>query len=141
MLHRAFLAIALICWAGAACGGSVVDAAGRSVDVPDQVTRVLPAGPPAAILLAAVAPDLMLGWTSPVSNDARALLASETARLPQVARLTGREDVTNKVVVLKPDLILDYGTITPRHVDLSKATQQRTGIPTVLLAGIHSLQP
>jgi iron complex transport system substrate-binding protein len=135
MLRRAFLGILLLCWGGAAFAGTVVDATGRSIEVPDQVARVLPAGPPAAILLAAVAPDLMLGWTSPASDNARALLAPEAAKLPQVPRLTGRDDVTDRIVALKPDLILDYGTIAPRYIDLAKATQQRTGIPTVLLDG------
>jgi iron complex transport system substrate-binding protein len=135
MLRRAFIAVSLLCWAGAAFGATVVDATGRSVVVPEQIRRVLPAGPPAAILLAAVAPDLMLGWTSPVPDNARALLSPEAARLPQVPRLTGRDDVTDKLIALKPDLILDYGTIAPRYIDLAKATQQRTGIPTVLLDG------
>jgi iron complex transport system substrate-binding protein len=135
MLRCAFLAMSLLCWAGAALGGTVVDATGRSIKVPDHVARVLPAGPPAAILLAAVAPDLMLGWTSPVSDNARALLSPNAARLPQVPRLTGQDDVIDQIAALKPDLILDYGTIAPRYVDLAKATQQRTGIPTVLLDG------
>jgi iron complex transport system substrate-binding protein len=135
MLRRAFLAVLLLCCAGAAWGATVIDATGRSVDVPEHVARVLPAGPPAAILLAALAPDLMLGWTSPVSDNARALLSPEAARLPQVPRLTGRDDATDKIAALKPDLILDYGTIAPRYIDLAKATQQRTGIPTVLLDG------
>src|SRR5215472_2774380 len=135
MLRRACLVLALLCWTGTAWGGTVVDATGRSVDVPDLISRVLPAVPPAAIWLSAVAPDLMLGWTSPVSDNARELLSPEAAKLPQVPRLTGRDDVTDKVAALKPDLILDYGTIAPRYVDLAKATQQRTGIPTVLLDG------
>ncbi len=135
MLRRALLAVSLLWWSGAALAGTVVDATGRSVELPERIARVLPAGPPAAILLAALAPDLMLGWTSPVSDDARALLAPEAARLPQVPRLTGRDDVTDKIAALKPDLILDYGTVAPRYADLAKATQQRTGIPTVLLDG------
>ena len=157
MLRRAILAISLLCWAGPALGGTVVDATGRSIEVPDQVTRVLPAGPPAAIPLAAVAPDLMIGRTSPVSDNARALLSPEAARLPQVPRLTGRDDVTDKIAALKPDMILDHSTIAPRYVDLAKgscsarsgnvctiapryvdlakATRQHTGIPTVLLDG------
>ena len=135
MLRRAFLAMSLLCWAGTALCGTVVDATGRRVDVPDHVTRVLPAGPPAAILLAALAPDLMLGWTSPLPDNARALLSPQAARLPLVPRLTGREDVADKIAALKPDLILDYGTTTSRYVDLAEATQQRTGIPTVLLDG------
>jgi iron complex transport system substrate-binding protein len=135
MVRRAFLAMLLLCWAGAALGSTVVDATGRSIVVPEHIMRVLPGGPPAAIVLAAVAPDLMLGWTSPVSDDTRALLALEAAKLPRVPRLTGRDDVTDKITALKPDLILDYGTIAPRYIELAKAMQQRTGIPTVLLDG------
>ena len=135
MLRRALFALSLLWWCGPALTGTVVDATGRSVAVPEQIARVLPAGPPAAILLAALAPDLMLGWTSPVSDGARAYLSPEAARLPQVPRLTGREDATEKIVALKPDLILDYGTVAPRYADLAKATQQRIGVPTILLDG------
>jgi iron complex transport system substrate-binding protein len=135
MLRRTLLAMSLLCWAGAAQAGTVVDATGRSVEVPERIARVLPAGPPAAILLAALAPDLMLGWTSPVSDNARALLAPEAGKLAQVPRLTGRDDVVDKIVALKPDLILDYGTIGPRYIDLAREAQQRTGIPTLLLDG------
>ncbi|HET7880919.1 MAG TPA: ABC transporter substrate-binding protein [Acetobacteraceae bacterium] len=135
MLRRAFFAVSLLWCTGTAFAATVTDATGRSVEVPEHVTRVLPAGPPAAILLQALAPDLMLGWTSPVPDNARALLSPEAAKLPQVPRLTGREDVTDKIAALKPDLILDYGTIAPRYTDLAKATQQRTGVPTVLFDG------
>jgi iron complex transport system substrate-binding protein len=38
--------------------GTVTDSAGRAIKIPDRVTRVFPAGPPAAITLYTVAPDL-----------------------------------------------------------------------------------
>ncbi len=135
MLRRIFLLLILLGWSGAASAADIVDATGRSVTVPTQIHRVLPAGPPAAVLLAAIAPDLMIGWPSPISSQARALLSPEAAGLPQVPRLTGREDVTDKIIGLKPDLIVDYGTVSPRYSELARATQQRTGIPTILLDG------
>jgi len=135
MLRRIFVLLILLSWSAAALAADVVDATGRTVAVPSQIRRVLPAGPPAAVLLAAVAPDLMIGWPSPVSAQARALLSPEAASLPQVPRLTGRADVSAKIVALKPDLILDYGTVSPRYSDLAQATQRRTGIPTILLDG------
>lgn len=141
MLRWAFLVLSLLSWSGTAWGGAVVDASGRSVTVPEQIERVVPAGPPAAILLAAVAPDLMLGWPSSLPDKARSLLAPEAAKLPQVPRLTGQDDVIDKIVALKPDLILDYGTVSPRYADLARATQQRTGIPTLLLDGSLSQIP
>jgi len=140
MLGRWFLVLSLL-WSGATLAAEVTDATGRAVQVPDHVTRVLPAGPPAAILLAAVAPDLMLGWPSPVTGGTRALLNPVAATLPQIPRLTGREDVTAQIQALRPDLILDYGTVSPRYSELAQMTQQRTGVPTILLNGSLSESP
>jgi len=117
MLGRWFLVLSLL-WSGATLATEVTDATGRAVQVPDQVARVLPAGPPAAVLLAAIAPDLMLGWPSPIPDGTRALLAPVAAKLPQIPRLTGREDVVEKIQALKPDLIVDYGTVSPRYAEL-----------------------
>jgi iron complex transport system substrate-binding protein len=135
MPRRAFLVLTLLCWSGIAAANTVVDSTVRTVQVPGHVTRVLPAGPPAAVLLEALAPDLMLGWPEPLSPEARAYLPPQAANLPQVPRLTGHADVTASIVALHPDLIVDYGTVSPRYSDLARATQQKTGIPTVLLDG------
>jgi iron complex transport system substrate-binding protein len=134
MVGRALLVLAML-WTGLAQAAGVTDATGRTVEMPDHILRVLPAGPPAAVLLEALAPDLMVGWTSDLSHDARALLAPVAAGLLQVPRLTGAADVADKVAALKPDLILDYGTVSPRYVDLVRATQEKTGVPTILLDG------
>jgi len=140
MLRRAFLALALMS-SGAAFADDIVDATGRGVRVSERIHRILPAGPPAAVLLAAVAPDLMLGWPMPLSPEAREFLPAELAHLPQIPRLTGHEDVVSDVMALKPDLIVDYGSTSPRYAELAQATQQRTGIPTVLLDGALARTP
>jgi iron complex transport system substrate-binding protein len=134
MLRSLILLLPLV-WSGAVLAAEVTDSTGRVVQVPDHVTHVLPAGPPAAVLLEAIAPDLMVGWTGAVSEDARALLAPAAAKLPQIPRLTGRDDVTDKIKALHPDLIIDYGGVSPRYFDLAEKTQQRTGIPTLLFNG------
>ncbi len=134
MRWRTILALLLL-WSGVASAAEIADATGRTVTVPDNIAHILPAGPPAAVLLASIAPDLMIGWPSALPEAARVLLAPPADKLPQVPRLTGRDDVTEKVKALKPDLILDYGTVSPRYADLARATQQSTGIPTILLDG------
>jgi iron complex transport system substrate-binding protein len=134
-MHSRVILVVVMLWSGGAFAAGVVDATGRSVDVPDHVVRVVPAGPPAAVLLEAIAPDLMAGWPSPVSKDARAMLSPDAAKLPQIPRVTGRADVSEDIKALKSDLILDYGNVSPRYADLAQATQQRTGIPTILLDG------
>jgi iron complex transport system substrate-binding protein len=134
MRGRAILLLVMM-WSANAAAAQIVDATGRTVQVPDHIVHVIPAGPPAAVLLEAIAPDLMAGWPFPLSADARALLSPEAAKLPQIPRVTGHEDVSRQLDTLKPDLILDYGTVSPRYADLARATQQRTGIPTILLDG------
>ncbi|MBV9811525.1 MAG: iron ABC transporter substrate-binding protein, partial [Acetobacteraceae bacterium] len=44
--------VALVLRAAPAMAVDVVDATGRTVAIPDEIHRVLPAGPPAAVLLA-----------------------------------------------------------------------------------------
>ncbi len=133
MLRRLIFILPLLC-SVMASAAEVIDSTGRTVRVPDEVPHVLPAGPPAAILLAAIAPDLMVGWPGPLSGEAKALLP-DNANHPRIPRLTGRDDVTDKIKALKPDLIIDYGEVTPRYFELARATQEKTGIPTLLFSG------
>jgi iron complex transport system substrate-binding protein len=132
---RLLLSMLLLCLAGAAQAAEVKDATGRSVDVPEHVARVLPAGVPAEVLLTALAPDLMLGVVHPLSAEARAALWPEAARLPQVPRLTGRQDVSDAVRKLHPDLIVDYGDVTPGYIALAKSTEAKLGVPVLLFDG------
>ncbi len=63
--RRALLAggLAALAAAPAQAERAVPDATGRRVAVPDRIARVFPAGPPAAILLYTVAPELLAGGT------------------------------------------------------------------------------
>ena len=85
--------------------------------------------------MAALAPDLMVGWPHAPSPVARMWLPDATAGLPTVPMLTGRQDVTGQVAALNPDLILDYGAVNPRYAQIIEAVQAKTGIPAVLLDG------
>ena len=121
----------------ARAAGTIHDAAGRSVTVPDRVTRVFPAWPPAAILLYTLAPDLLLGWTRANRAEECAFLLPEICARPEVGRLTGRGNSANleSVLALKPDLILDVGSTTATYVSLATRVQEQTGIPYALLDG------
>jgi len=56
---------------------------------------------------------------------------------PEVGRITGRGNTANLEVVLalKPDLILDVGSVNPTFVSLAARVQEQTGIPYALLDG------
>lgn len=116
---------------------TVTDAAGRAVPIPARVTRVFPAGPPAAILLYTLAPDLLLGWPRANRAEECEFMLPDVCARPEVGRITGRGNTANLEVVLahKPDLILDVGSINPTFVSLATRVQEQTGIPYALLDG------
>jgi iron complex transport system substrate-binding protein len=120
-----------------ACGATVTDAAGRAVPIPAKVERVFPAGPPAAILLYTLAPDLLLGWPRANRPEECVYMLPEICARPEIGRITGRGNTANLEVVLalKPDLILDVGSTNPTFVSLAARVQEQTGIPYALLDG------
>jgi iron complex transport system substrate-binding protein len=115
----------------------VTDAAGRAITIPEKVDRIFPAGPPAAILLYTLAPELLLGWTRSPEPGQCAFLGLGACDKPEVGRLTGRGNTTNLEVLLnlKPDLVLDVGTINDTYVSLATRVQEQSGIPYALLDG------
>jgi iron complex transport system substrate-binding protein len=116
---------------------TVTDGAGRAVPVPERVERVFPAGPPAAIFLYTLAPQLLIGWPRANRPEEREFLLPDVGGRPEVGRITGRGNTANLEVVLalKPDLILDVGSVSPTYVSLAERVQQQTGIPYALLDG------
>jgi iron complex transport system substrate-binding protein len=141
VLHRrgliAGLSAALLASRAAAAAASVTDAAGRAIRIPVRVARVFPAGPPAAILLYTLAPELLIGWPRANRPEECAFMLPEVCRRADVGRLTGRGNTANLEVVLalRPDLILDVGSTRPTFVSLAERVQEQTGIPYALLDG------
>src|SRR5262245_1391540 len=116
---------------------TVKDATGRSIPVPEKVERVFPAGPPAAILLYTLAPDLLLGWPRANRPEECLYMLPDVCTRPEVGRITGRGNTANleSVIALKPDLILDVGSTGGTFVSLAERVQQQTNIPYALLDG------
>jgi len=115
----------------------VVDAAGRTIAVAGPVRRVFPAGPPAAIMIYTLAPDLLLGWPRANRPPEREFLLPEVGARPEIGRITGRGNSANleRVLALRPDLILDVGATSPTFVSLAERVERQTGIPYALLDG------
>src|SRR5262245_51269412 len=113
LLHRRALlsGIAAALLAPGAHAASVTDSAGRPVSVPARVARVFPAGPPAAVLLYTLAPDLLLGWPRANTPQECAFLIPDVCARPEIGRVTGRGNTANleSVLGMRPDLILDVG--------------------------------
>jgi iron complex transport system substrate-binding protein len=109
----------------------------------DRIEKVFAAGPPASILLYMLAPDKMTGWPNPLTPEERPYIAPQYRDLPALGRLTGRGGTANLEVVLKvkPDLILDFGSVRDTYASLADNVQEQTKIPYVLIDGRFDATP
>ena len=115
----------------------MTDSAGRQVELPQKIARVLAAGPPASVLLYTLAPEKMVGWVRTPSPTEKTFLTERVRELPEYGRLTGRGGTANLEVVIKfaPDLIIDVGSVGPTYVSLADNVQAQTKISYILLDG------
>lgn len=145
----------LFSWLGAAClvamfalpglaeQRSFTDVTGRQIQVPDDPSRVFAAGPPASVLLYALKPESMLGWVIPLNLGEHMLMHPQAAELPILGRLTGRGDTLNLEVLLaqRPDLIVDYGSVSDTYIDLAERIEDQIGLPYALIDGSFAQMP
>src|SRR5262245_44496752 len=122
---------------------TVVDSAGRQVEVPAKIDRVFVAGGPASVFVYTLAPEKLLGWNRPLTPQERAYIPPRYANLPTLGRLTGSGHTANVEVVLasRPDVIIDYGVVNPTYISLADRVQQQTGVPYLLFDGRLSRIP
>ena len=106
-MRAALLALALLSFPALA-QREMLDDVGRYVVVPERVERVYAAGPPAAVLVFAIDPEKLLGWTRAFRPEEAQFLPEKYRDLPEVGRLTGRGNTANVEVLLKarPDLVV-----------------------------------
>jgi len=145
--RRALLAAALAPWVGwagwarAQAADTLLSRHGRPV--PPSPRRVFAAGPPAAVLVAALAPGQLLGWPYTLPEGSQAVLSPELACLPVLGRLAGRGSTMSieALLALRPDLIIDAGTVDDHHRSTAERVAAQTGIPYVLVDGRLAQSP
>lgn len=126
-----------------AAARSITDSAGRTVEVPDSVNTVFAAGPPASILVYVLKPEALTGWPRTLRRAERDYIAEAYRDLPETGRLTGRGGEANLEAVLqvKPDLIIDFGSVRDTYIDLANRVQKQIGIPYILIDGRFEKTP
>jgi iron complex transport system substrate-binding protein len=122
--------------------GSIIDATGRRVEIPGKVERVLPAGQPAAAIVYALAPQKMLGWPRKPNPAGMAFLVPEVRELPEIGTLLREGKVNDAAIAtMKPDLIVDYGSLAPDYLEAAKQAQERTGVSYIVFDGALEKTP
>lgn len=109
------------------------DSTGRSVNVPEEITRVAVTGPLAQIVVFSAAPEKLVALANEWSADAEGYIEPVYYELPILGQLYGGSSDMNVEELAKaaPQVIIDVGeTKTDMASDLD-SIQNQTGIPTV----------
>ncbi|MFQ6371671.1 ABC transporter substrate-binding protein [Shewanella sp. YIC-542] len=104
---------------------------------PERIQRVLSAGAPADMLLLALAPHLLAGLSSFELHQGYPWFSKEIGQLPKLGRLAGRASTLTleRLLTLKPQLILDCGNVNDTYRSAAKRTVAQTKIPYLLVSG------
>ena len=115
----------------------LVDSTGRTQEVAAPLSVVVPAGAPAQILLQAIAPRKLGALVEGFAPEHVIYVDAKVAALPQIAMLS-RSSAPGDVAAaaaLKPGLVVDYGSLSPRYVAADEKIADELKVPAVLFSG------
>jgi iron complex transport system substrate-binding protein len=127
-----FLALPIVC-PGVADAREISDMAGRTVRVPDTITKVYAPSPYATYIMYAVDPGLMAGLIFPLKEEDRKYLHKGVHGLPVIGSLFGQGRTANIETLLKakPDLLLMWSDRKSPNSPRSEETLKKLNIPYV----------
>jgi len=118
------------------------DDCGREVLLPEQITRIVPTGPVAQIMLYTIAPEQFVGLAAKWNNTAQGIVPEEYLSLPYFGQLYNTANLNVEELALAgPQVIIDIGQTMSGGVEDMDLLQQQTNIPTVFLAASLESMP
>lgn len=118
------------------------DDCGREVEVPGEITSIVPSGSMAQIVLYALAPEMFTGLAAEWGSNAQGIIAEDQFSLPVFGTLYASADLNVEELALTgPQLIIDIGEAKKTVVEDMDALQEQTGIPSVFISSTLETMP
>ncbi len=112
-----------------------IDDAGRSVELPEEISRIVPSAAMSQIILQTLAPEMFVGLASDLQEEARGIVEDSLFALPDLGSLYAGGDLNiEELAKAEPQLIIDMGEKKPSTTEDMDALQKQTLIPTVFLS-------
>lgn len=112
-----------------------VDDAGRTVEIPANIERVVPSGFTAQQALLSICPDKMVGLASELNEDQLAVFGSKFADYPIFGSVLGSSDTLNREALgnADPQIIIDFGEAKGNVAESLDDLQNQLGIPCIFV--------
>lgn len=110
------------------------DSCGREVELPAEIERIVPMGPPAQMMLLSLAPEKVVGVTQKLNEKEIKYFGKETADLPEFGSFYGSEDLNKEALLAaQPQVIIDMGEAKNGNKEDLDGLQEQLGIPTIFI--------
>ncbi len=109
------------------------DSLGREVEVPAQITRIVPSAPLGQMYLYALCPEYFVGTADEWNEEFRAFMADSYPDLPVVGQLYGGKGELNleTLAMTDPQVIIDVGESKKGTAEELDGLQEQLNIPCV----------
>ncbi|MFY9143025.1 ABC transporter substrate-binding protein [Sulfuricurvum sp.] len=110
----------------------IIDDYGRSVQLPDKVTKIYAASPPLTMSLLAFDPSLVAALNTPFKEEQKPFVGAAASK-PVAGGYFGQGQTPNfeNLAAIRPDVILMWGKATGAESQLKKITM--LGIPVLMI--------
>ena len=139
-----FLAMLLLClMAAPALAKDFTDDSGRTLSLPDSITRMAVTGQYAQIVGFALAPDTLVGLVSEWDAGSEAYIDEQYQSLPLLGQLYGGKGNMNleQIALSAPQIVLDVGETKQGVAEDLDALSDQLGIPFVHIGMTVSTAP
>lgn len=121
---------------------SFTDTTGRTVELPTDITRIVPSGSLAQMALFALAPDKFVGITSAWTDLNKQYIDTRYLDLPVLGQFYGQNNLNlEEVAKVDPQVIIDIGDAKKTVVADMDAIQTQVGIPAIHIEGTLDKMP
>lgn len=118
------------------------DGCGREVEVPAQISRLVPSGPLSQIALYAIAPEMFVGLATKWDDTARGIIPEDRLNLPYFGQLYGSANLNiEELALADPQIFIDVGEPKGSIIEDMDALQTQTGIPAVFVTATLETMP
>lgn len=111
------------------------DSTGREVELPREITRVASAGSMANIMIYAVKPEVLVGWSDAPSDTAKKYIDEAYWELPVYGNFYSDGGDFNREALMasNPQVIIDIGEWDEEYKKDLDTLQEQVGIPVILI--------
>lgn len=118
------------------------DSAGRKVDLPANITKIVPSGSMAQMVLFALAPDMFVGLSDKWSADAQKYIDTKYYNIPVLGQLYGTQNLNlEQIAKVNPQVIIDVGEAKTTIVKDMDDLSNQVHIPAIHIDATTATMP